>query len=129
MGTGRTRAERDAVTVEMVYAAVTGALMAVAGFVAVSVPVFSGEVHGHARKGCLTVAVVVAAALFCGRIAITLRRFERQNALRGSEPAPREAVDAGVGAPARVPRQRGSGADSGGPPDQPSQPGRTSPDS
>ena len=146
MGRVRARAERDAVTVEMVFAAVTGALMAAAGFVAVIIPVLCGAFHGEARKGCFTVAVIVAAALFCGRVAITLRRFERQNRLRevdltpdqpdGPGPAePSGRPDAvGSGARVRVPHQRraaagGAEGEAGGSPDQPSQPGRTNPDS
>ena len=152
MGRVRARAERDAVTVEMVFAAVTGALMAAAGFVAVITPVLCGAFHGEARKGCFTVAVIVAAALFCGRVAITLRRFERQNRLRevdltpdqpdqpdqpaGPGPAePSGRPDAvGSGVRVRVPHQRraaagGAEGEAGGSPDQPSQPGRTSPDS
>jgi Family of unknown function (DUF6332) len=155
MSRGRTQAERDAVTVEMLYAAVTGALIAAAGFVAVITPVLCGAVHGEARKGCFTAAVIVAAALFCGRIALTLRRFERQNRLRGQELTPDQLIRpsqpsgpvqparadrsataeaAAPDAPPRVPNQRradrgGADGDSGGPSDQPSQPGRTNPDS
>ncbi|WP_328911874.1 MULTISPECIES: DUF6332 family protein [unclassified Streptomyces] len=102
MRRGRTRSERDAATVETVYATVTGALLAAGGFVAVISPVLAGAVHGPAAKGCFTAAVIVAAALFCGRVALTLRRFERRNRLGDLADRPR---------------------------DQPSQPGRTNPDS
>jgi len=135
MRIGRTRSERDAVTVELVYAAVTGALLAAAGFVVVLSPVLGGVLHDEARKGCVTAAVIVSAALFCGRVAITLRRFERQNRLPGQEWEPLSSGDTAPDTPPRVPGQRRAepgelaGRDGGGPPDQPSQPGRTSPDS
>jgi hypothetical protein len=119
----------------MTYAAVTGALMAAAGFVAVISPVLYGVLHGEARKGCFTGAVIVATALFCGRVAFTLRRFEQRNRLRAAELTPDQgsAAAAPDGQP-RVPRQRSPGHDSArggdaGPPDHPSQPGRTNPDS
>jgi len=134
MDRGRTQSERDAATVEMTYAAVTGALMAAAGFVAVISPVLYGVLHGEARKGCFTGAVIVAAALFCGRVAFTLRRFEQRNRLRAAELTSDQKSDATLDAQPRVPRQRSPGRDSArsdgaGPPDHPSQPGRTNPDS
>jgi hypothetical protein len=105
----------------MVFAALTGALLAAAGFVAVFSPVLAGAVHGPARKGCVTGAVILAAALFCGRVALTLRRFERQDRLRWRDPQnvdePPPPAEGPVG---RQPAHS---------PDQPSQPGRTSPDS
>ena len=101
MRRGRTQSERDAATVEMVYAAATGILLAAAGFAAMAAPVLADAAHGTAREGWFTAAVVMAAGLFCGRVALTLRRFEREN------------------------RSRGGGVTAG----QPSQPGRTRPDS
>jgi len=136
MRSGRSRPERDAVTAELVGALVTGALLAAAGFVGVISPVLSGVLHDEARKECVVLAVIVSAALFCGRVAITLRRFERQNRLswQESEPPPEPPAD---NAPAdgdrtRVPGpRRGEPAwwDGGGASDQPSQPGLTRPDS
>jgi len=133
----------------MTFAAFTGALLAAAGFVAVFSPVLAGAVHGAAREGCVTGAVILAAALFCGRVALTLRRFERQNRLHWRDPqgvdaplsaggggetaggagaAETEAETGGAGGSARAggdtARREPAGA-----PDQPSQPGRTSPDS
>lgn len=84
-GHGRSDAERDAVTVEMVYAVATGAMLAAVGFLALISPVLVGAAHGEARKGLVTAAVIVAAAAFCGRVAWTLRRFERENRLRRNE--------------------------------------------
>jgi hypothetical protein len=119
---GRSRAERDAVTVEIVYAAASGALLAAAGFAATASPVLADAAHGAARKAWLAAAVVVATALFCLRVALTLRRFERLNRLRGSADRP--------AAHPRLPRQRRPADEDDGPePDQPSQPGRTNPDS
>ena len=136
MRSGRRRPERDAVTVELVCAFVSGVLLAAVGFVGVISPVLSGVLHDEARKGCVAVAVIVSAALFCGRVAITLRRFERQNRLSWQEPEPpsvSSVEDVPVGGDrTRVPGpRRGEPAwwDVGGASDQPSQPGRTSPDS
>ena len=127
MRRGRTPAERDAVTVEIAYAALVGAMLAAAGFLGVAGPALAGVVHGQARKESFAAAAVLAAALFCGWVARTLRRFERQNRL----PTVRAAGEDEP--PHRVPRQRVKpcdGTEDGGPPgDQPSQPGRTSPDS
>lgn len=124
----RTSAERDAMTVELVYAATTGALLAAVGYVAMAAPVLADGAHDAARKEWLTAAAVVAAVLFCGRVALTLWRFERQFRLRESESAAMGA------APRRSERARGAmsgtgaaGGDAAS--DQPSQPGRTSPDS
>lgn len=131
MGSGRGGPERDSVTVELVYAFVSAALLAAAGFVGVISPVLGGVLHDEARKGCVTVAVIVSAALFCGRVAITLRRFERQNRLSWQEPADPTADATGDRAPALRHAEVGGPArrEGGGARDQPSQPGRTSPDS
>jgi hypothetical protein len=132
----------------MVYAAFTGALLAAAAFAAVSSPVLADDAHGAARKAWLTGAVIVATAAFCWRVARTLRRFDRRHgadagpdagedadqppAPAGS-PGPPDAAPDGTAtdAPPRVPRQRRAASRDGGrpPDDQPSQPGRTSPDS
>jgi hypothetical protein len=101
MRRGRTQSERDAVTVEMVYATATGILLAAAGFAATISPVLADVAHGTAREGWYAAAVVLAAGIFCWRVALTLRRFEREN---------------------RLPRVAAPG-------DQPSHPGRTRPDS
>jgi hypothetical protein len=152
MRSNRTQAGRDAVTVEMVFAAATGAVLAAIGFLALTSPVMAGAAHGTAREGWITAAVIVAAAIFCGRVAVTLRRYERAGRAAqvegedasglGQLPSPSGLpepsglqVDGDAPDPAAgpwVPRQRD--ASSGGPggatsSDQPSQPGRTSPDS
>ncbi|MBY8882503.1 DUF6332 family protein [Actinacidiphila acidipaludis] len=130
MRRGRTGAERDAVTVEIAYAALVGAVLAAVGFLAVAGPALAGAVHGQVRKESFAAAAVLAAAVFCGWVARTLRRFERQNRLPAADTAGAD------GPPPRVPRQR-AGPPEGGPAenaprppgDHPSQPGRTSPDS
>jgi Family of unknown function (DUF6332) len=129
MRRGRTPAERDAVTVEIAYAALIGAVLAAVAFLAVAGPALAGAVHGQAGKELFAGAAVLAAAVFCSWVARTLRRFERQNRL----PAVRGHDEDAAARTHRVPRQRTKppeGPDDGGPPgDQPSQPGRTSPDS
>ncbi|MCL2734761.1 MAG: DUF6332 family protein [Actinomycetia bacterium] len=168
MRRGRTRAERDAVTVEIAGAVLVGAVLAVGAFLAVAAPVMLGSAHGQARKECFAGATVLAAAVFCSWVARTLRRFDRQNRLpwlngAGDDGKAREAAAGAQGPQAqggaqdpqaqggaqdpqaqgggprtpqaahRVPPQRGKpgreGGDGGPPRDQPSQPGRTSPDS
>jgi hypothetical protein len=149
MRRSRTQDERDATTVEMVYAVVTGALFAAAGFTATISPVLAGLAHGTAGEGWYTAAVVVAAGLFCGRVALTLRRFEWQNRLRGADMAPGGSTS-GAGRSGRTRSERYGerrggrrggryGERRGGPTTgsaghdmtagQPSQPGRTNPDS
>jgi len=159
MRRGRTRAERDAVTVEIACAVLVGAVLAVGAFLAVAAPVMLGAAHGQARKECFAGATVLAAAVFCSWVARTLRRFDRQNRLPWLNGAGDggKAREAGAGAQGpqaqggaqdpqaqgggprtppvahRVPPQRGKpgreGGDGGPPRGQPSQPGRTSPDS
>jgi hypothetical protein len=77
MRRSRTQAERDAATVEIMFAALTRAGLAAAALLAVASPVPAGQAHGAAREGRLTGAVTAAAAVFCGRVALALRRFER----------------------------------------------------
>ncbi|MBW5253008.1 hypothetical protein JGS39_29215 [Streptomyces sp. P01-B04] len=101
----RSQAERDAVTVEIGFAVLTGALLAGAAFVAVCAPAFLMASGGGVGPGLLLAATVVAGLVFVGRVVDVLWRFGRRVTER--------EVDG------RVPVL----------PDQPSQPGRTSPDS
>lgn len=72
----RTQTQRDAVTVEIVYAAVTAALLAGAVFLAVAAPaLFFGTVHGDARAGLLTAAKAAGATAFVIRVGLVLRRW------------------------------------------------------
>jgi hypothetical protein len=95
----RTRADRDAITVETGYALVSGLLRAAAAFAVVA---GAGALPGlpeGAERGLLRAGCAAAALAFGVRVRAVLWRFPRG-------PAP-----------------------GGGEPDQPSQPGRTSPDS
>ena len=74
----RTQAERDAVTVEMMFAALTGAILAAVTLAAFIGPVLAGQAHGTARGGWLAAGVVAAIVVFCGRVGLVLRRFERR---------------------------------------------------
>jgi hypothetical protein len=94
MRQARSQAERDTVTVEIIYAGLTGAVFAGVAMIILSGPVLAGQVHGTARQGWFAAAAFTAAAVFCVRVVGVLRRFERH-----------------------------------GRADQPSQPGRTRPDS
>lgn len=76
MRSPRTQARRDAVTVEIVYAAVTAALLAGAAFLAVAAPaLFLDAAHGDARGRLLVAAECTAAAVFAIRAALVLRRL------------------------------------------------------
>ncbi|MDJ0342904.1 DUF6332 family protein [Streptomyces sp. H10-C2] len=77
MRRARTQAERDAATVEMMYAAVTGVLLAALAFAVVVSPVLAGRAHGAARDSWLTAAAVVAVVAFRGRVIGVLRHHER----------------------------------------------------
>ncbi|WP_069464999.1 DUF6332 family protein, partial [Actinacidiphila rubida] len=77
-------------------------LLAAAGFLAAAAPALLGAVHGTARGHWLAGAAGVAVAVFCLWAGRVLLRFER------------------------AARTRDTGRPAGG---QPSQPGRTSPDS
>ncbi|TXS49698.1 DUF6332 family protein [Streptomyces sp. OR43] len=101
----RSQAERDAVTVEIGFAVLTGALLAGAAFVVVCAPALLMASGGGVGRGLLVAAAVVAGLVFVGRVVDVLWRFGRRTTER--------EVDG------RVPVL----------PDQPSQPGRTSPDS
>lgn len=91
----RSQGERDAVTVEIMYAVVTASLVALLAFGAVAGPVFLFELS-HPARGLLLLAGAAAAVLaFVGRTVHVLWRFS----------------------------YAGGGAG------QPSQPGRTRPDS
>ncbi|GAA0583395.1 DUF6332 family protein [Streptomyces crystallinus] len=92
----RNQGERDAITVEIVYAVVTASLAALLAFGAVAAPVFLFELH-HPARGLLLLGGAAAAVLaFVARCVHTLWRFS----YAGDQPRR-----------------------------QPSQPGRTRPDS
>ncbi|MEU1433676.1 DUF6332 family protein [Streptomyces sp. NPDC005786] len=100
----RSQADRDAVTVEIGFAVLTGALLAGAAFATVCAPALL-LASGGVGSGLVVGATVVAVLVFVGRVVDVLWRF-------GHRTTEREV-------------------DGRGPvlPDQPSQPGRTNPDS
>ncbi|WNI26289.1 DUF6332 family protein [Streptomyces sp. ITFR-16] len=100
----RSQADRDAMTVEIGFAVLTGGLLAGCAFLAVCAPAFLLSSHG-AGRGLMVFAGAVAAVVFMGRVIDVLGRFGRRDSGR----------EIGRGAPPV--------------PGQPSQPGRTSPDS
>ncbi|WP_371774671.1 DUF6332 family protein [Streptomyces sp. NBC_01438] len=117
----RSQADRDAMTVEIGFAVLTGAVLAAVAFVVVCAPTAFLAPHGGLRSVLLMVAAGVAGLVFMGRVIDVLWRFGR----RGS------AVELGFAGPA----SGAAGGTARGPahrpaaPVQPSQPGRTSPDS
>ncbi|MCM2415709.1 DUF6332 family protein [Streptomyces sp. RKAG290] len=101
----RSQAERDAMTVEIGFAVLTGALLAAGAFVAVSVPCVFLAPRSGLRPVLGAIAAAVAVLVFLGRVIDVLWRFGRRDT----------AAEVGARGPAS--------------PGQPSQPGRTSPDS
>ncbi|MER5279955.1 DUF6332 family protein [Streptomyces sp. NPDC002809] len=100
----RSQADRDAMTVEIGFAVLTGALLAAVAFVAVCAPALLAS-GGGVGPGLPVAAAAVAVLVFVGRVVDVLRRFSRRDTER----------EVGGRGPLL--------------PDQPSQPGRTSPDS
>ncbi|MFF3177723.1 DUF6332 family protein [Streptomyces sp. NPDC057900] len=113
----RSQADRDAMTVEIGFAVLTGAVMAAAAFVVACVPTAFLSPDSGLRSVLLMVAAGVAGLVFTGRVVDVLWRFGRRDS----------TVDLGPTGPARG----AAGGKGRGPavPVQPSQPGRTSPDS
>lgn len=74
----RTQAERDAATVEMMYAAAAGTFFAAIAFALAVSPVLAGWIHGDARHSWVTAAVAVAVVTFCGAVAAILQRHENR---------------------------------------------------
>ncbi|MEU2432017.1 DUF6332 family protein [Streptomyces sp. NPDC007861] len=106
----RTRADRDAVTVEIGYALFSAAFAAAVVFGVIAGPKLMFAMPYAVERGLLAAGAAAAAVVFPVRVVSVLWRFSR--------------------APGRP--GRGSGpVEPGGPgkPGQPSQPGRTRPDS
>ncbi|MFH9491736.1 DUF6332 family protein [Streptomyces halstedii] len=95
----RTRTERDAMTVEIGYALVSGFVVAAATFGGVSLPALFLDPPPTAERLLLMAGAVLGAVVFVVRVVHVLWRF----------PGSAAALPSGAG--------------------QPSQPGRTSPDS
>ncbi|MGW0788012.1 DUF6332 family protein [Streptomyces sp. NPDC002911] len=96
----RTQAERDAITVEIGYALVSGVLVAAATFAGVFLlPALLFQLPDGADRMLFRVGVALGALVFAVRVVHVLRRFHRAAGERRLSPL------------------------------QPSQPGRTSPDS
>ncbi|MDQ0797916.1 DUF6332 family protein [Streptomyces sp. B1I3] len=95
----RTQAERDAMTIETGYAVASGALVAAATFFGVLLPALLLDLPGAGDRLLLRAGAVLGTLAFAVRVVHVLWRFPH----------------AGEGRP--------------GPAVQPSQPGRTSPDS
>ncbi|MFE4367815.1 DUF6332 family protein [Streptomyces sp. NPDC056835] len=103
-GTTRGDAERDAITVEIGFAVLTGAFAAALVYGVIAGPAWYFDLPDAFRR----VAAVAACLAFVGRVVQVLWRFPRS----------------GRRAPGQLPGQQPEKRT-----DQPSQPGRTSPDS
>ncbi|MGX1543303.1 DUF6332 family protein [Streptomyces adustus] len=104
-GGRRTQAERDAITVEIGYALCSAAFAAALLFGAVAGPALLFELPGGWEKLLLRAGLALAAVLFAVRVVSVLFRFQGR---------PAAGVEDEVGQAE---------------PSQPSQPGRTRPDS
>ncbi|MBO1334484.1 DUF6332 family protein [Streptomyces sp. VRA16 Mangrove soil] len=78
-GTRRTQAERDATTVEIGYALLTGALQAGVAFALLGMPVLYDRVTGVAADRLLAAAGAVAAVVFLVRVVRVLTRFRQRD--------------------------------------------------
>ncbi|MFG3114947.1 DUF6332 family protein [Streptomyces sp. NPDC048197] len=105
MSPTRDRAERDAITVEIMFALVSGGFLGAAGFLLLGSAVLWAGLPGAWKGPWLTVSAVVGGVLFVVRVVRVLRR---PYVASGGRPSVRDVVWR---------------------PGQPSQPGRTSPDS
>ncbi|MEV5883771.1 DUF6332 family protein [Streptomyces sp. NPDC052020] len=76
-GGRRTRAERDAVTVEIGYALCSAAFAAAVLFAAVAGPAYVFGLAGGARGTLVGAGTTVAAAVFVVRVVSVLVRFRR----------------------------------------------------
>ncbi|MFG2830333.1 DUF6332 family protein [Streptomyces sp. NPDC048434] len=103
MSPTRTPAERDAVTIEIMFALVSGAFVGLSGGGVLGSAVLWGGMPGSWRGPWLTVSAVLGGALFCVRVVRVLRRLP---ARPGAGPSTEDVIWI-----------------------QPSQPGRTNPDS
>ncbi|WP_371552027.1 DUF6332 family protein [Streptomyces sp. NBC_00554] len=108
----RSQAERDAITVEIGYALCSAAFAAAVVFGAVSGPALLFDLPGAVGKALLASGILLAAALFAVRAVSVLVRFGREDEGTGDE---------GTGGVGTGGKGEGAG--------QPSQPGRTKPDS
>ncbi|MEU0276426.1 DUF6332 family protein [Streptomyces sp. NPDC006307] len=74
MGT-RTQAQRDAMTVEIGYALLTGVFVAAGLFCLVAAPVVGLDLDGGAERSVLVAAAVTACLGFVARVVRVLWRF------------------------------------------------------
>ncbi len=101
----RSQEDRDAITVEIGFALVSAAFLAAAAFVAVTMTTVYFDLPRAAERVLVRIGAVVAAVVFVARLVDVLWGFPRPGSRR----------------PAAAHRPQD--------PSQPSQPGRTSPDS
>ncbi|MEL5958151.1 DUF6332 family protein [Streptomyces sp. CLV115] len=79
MDMGReSRWEKDAMTVEIVFALVTAIALAVAVFAVTLIPALAFGMSGSAKKGVLVGGALLAATAGMWRLVRALRRFDEQ---------------------------------------------------
>ncbi|MGI5256599.1 DUF6332 family protein [Streptomyces angustmyceticus] len=99
MSPSRTRAERDALTVEIMFALVSGAFLGVVGFLALGGVALWGGLPGPWRGPWLTVSEAFG-GLLCGvRVVRVLRRLPGRP---GTGPSPADVVWTQPGRPGRT---------------------------
>ncbi|MFF8831435.1 DUF6332 family protein [Streptomyces sp. NPDC015131] len=82
----RTQAERDAITVEIGFALVTGVLLAALLFAVCAAPVWVLALEGDTERGVLGAACAVAGAGFLFRVVRVLWRFSTAAPARTGQP-------------------------------------------
>ncbi|MEU0298378.1 DUF6332 family protein [Streptomyces sp. NPDC006175] len=73
----RTQAERDAMTVEIGYAVVSGVVVAAATFAGVCLPALFLQLPGGVERVLFRVGAALGALVFALRVVHVLRRFPR----------------------------------------------------
>lgn len=88
MGGPREQADRDATTVEIVFALVTGVVLAGLAMPALAVPVLLDRAHGQARSAWLTAGFITAGGIFVLRVGSVLRGYGKRRSCgpRGTGP-------------------------------------------
>ncbi|MET9293456.1 DUF6332 family protein [Streptomyces sp. NPDC003077] len=78
MSPTRSQHERDATTVEIAFALMTGGLAAVAAFLLCVLPLLMGVVDGAWSRGLLVLGGTAAAVVFVWRVVLVLTRHARR---------------------------------------------------
>ncbi|MFE3887951.1 DUF6332 family protein [Streptomyces lydicus] len=99
MSPSRTQAERDAVTVEIMFALVSGAFVGAASFGVLGSAALWGPVPAPWRGPWFAASTAVGGVLFCFRVVQVLRRLPGRP---GAGPSPGDVIWIQTGRPGRT---------------------------